>query len=128
MVGRVGNLGDWYARASVFVLSSRFEGFPNVLVEAMASGLPVVSADCETGPADIITHGQDGWLVEAHSAPALAAGMQTLLNDSDLRDALKTHACRLRIRLDPERLFASWQTLVNELLERPARVKPSCAE
>lgn len=128
LVGRVGNLGDWYARASMFVLSSRYEGFPNVLVEAMASGLPVVSADCETGPGDIITHGRDGWLVPVGSSEALADGMQRLLDDADLRETLQTQALRLRARLDPDSLFRRWQALVNELPAPDMGVKSSCAE
>ena len=61
--GRVGNVGDWYERANLYVMSSRFEGFGNTLGEAMAYGLPAVSFDCETGPRNIIRHETDGLLV-----------------------------------------------------------------
>lgn len=54
--GRVGNLSEWYESANLFAMSSRFEGFPMSLLEAMASGVAVVSFDCETGPRDIILH------------------------------------------------------------------------
>ena len=128
LAGRVGNLGDWYARASIFVLSSRYEGFPNVLVEAMASGLPVVSADCETGPADIITPGRDGLLVEALSVEALSTGMQQLMDDESLRRSLGMEAVALRQRLDPDRLFERWQRIIDELAVPATGVQRSCAE
>ena len=57
--GRVGNVQDWYERADLFLLPSRYEGFPNVLLEAMASGCCCVSSDCPQGPAELIRDGVD---------------------------------------------------------------------
>ena len=61
--GSVGNIGDWYSSADLFVLSSRFEGFPNTLLEAMAHGIAVIAADCPTGPRTLVRDGVDGLLV-----------------------------------------------------------------
>lgn len=76
----------YMARASVLVLSSLFEGFGNVLVEAMATGTPVVSVDCPDGPADILGHGKWGRLVPSGDVKALAAAItETLADPGDSR-------------------------------------------
>lgn len=72
-------------RADIFVLSSRWEGFGNVLVEAMAMGTPVVSTDCPHGPAEIIENDKTGLLVPTENPGALAAALQRLIDNRDLR-------------------------------------------
>lgn len=84
-VGRAGNVGDWYSRADLYVLCSRFEGFPNSLAEAMTYGCAVISYDCDTGPRDIINPGIDGVLVPPGDEKALAAEISALMADDNRR-------------------------------------------
>jgi glycosyltransferase involved in cell wall biosynthesis len=85
-------LGDRMRDASVLVLSSRFEGFPLILLEAMAAGLSVVSFDCPTGPGEIITDEANGLLVPAQSVPEMAAALDRVMSDESLRRRLAAAA------------------------------------
>lgn len=107
--GAVGNLADWYQRASVFVLASRYEGFPNVLAEAMGSGCACVAIDCPTGPRELIDHADNGLLVPCVSEPnlqldLLVENLSTVMADGVLRSELADRASSLRQRLAPERI------------------------
>jgi glycosyltransferase involved in cell wall biosynthesis len=82
----------FYATADLFVLSSNYEGFGNVIVEALAQGLPVVSTDCPSGPAEILENGRWGRLVPVGDATALAEAINDALEAEHDRDALKCRA------------------------------------
>jgi len=110
--GRVGNVQDWYERAALFVLSSEFEGFPNVLVEAMACGCPAVSFDCDAGPRDIVRPGVDGLLVPPKDgAPALADALASLMSDEPLRRAMGERARAVRERFSMDSIVRQWDEL-----------------
>lgn len=108
-VGRAGNVGDWYHRADLYVMSSRFEGFPNTLVEAMAHGVPAVSFDCETGPSDIIRHEVDGLLVPAQDRAGLNEALSRLMGDATLRTRFAARAVEVRERFSLSRVAALWE-------------------
>lgn len=111
--GRVGNLSDWYMRANLFVMSSRFEGFPNTLAEAMAHGLPVVSFDCDAGPRDIIRDGVDGYLVQPDAGKTgLSQAMETLMQDEGLRRKMGEAAKEIRQRFSIVRIAAEWDQVL----------------
>lgn len=102
--GRAGNVADWYGRADLFVLSSRYEGFPNVLLEAMASGLACLAIDCPTGPSDLIADGENGRLLPLHSSDPvgdLAAGLDCLMGEPQMRARLGQAARAVRERFSP---------------------------
>ena len=82
----------WYANADLFVLSSDYEGFGNVIVEALEHGVPVVSTDCPSGPREILENGKYGRLVPVGDPRALAAAMLESLQSSHDHGALKTRA------------------------------------
>jgi glycosyltransferase involved in cell wall biosynthesis len=89
--GIVGNITDWYTRAQIFVMSSRFEGFGNTLAEAMAHGCACVSFDCEAGPASIIRGPGEGILLPPEDVDALAASLDRLMSDPTLCDQFRAN-------------------------------------
>ena len=97
--GRVGNMTDWYRRATLFVLPSRYEGFPNVLLEAMAEGCCCVAADCPHGPSDLLRHDVDGLLLPMNTgATHWADCLVQLLQDPQRRQRLQMEAATVRQR------------------------------
>lgn len=107
--GRVGNAGDWYQRADLYAMSSRFEGFPNTLLEALAYGLPAVSFDCLTGPADLIRDGVDGYLVQPQDGPAgLAARLAALMQDPARCAAFAANASDVKQRYSFAAVGKAW--------------------
>ena len=109
--------GLWVETADVFVLSSRYEGWGAVLLEAMAAGLPVVSFDCDYGPRDMITDGKDGLLVAPGDIDALSAALSRLLINESLRDRLAGAAKVSACRFSPERVMARWDEVVQSALD-----------
>jgi glycosyltransferase involved in cell wall biosynthesis len=103
------------ARASVFVLSSRVEGFPMVLLEAMSVGLPVVSFNCPTGPRDVVREGIDGHVVPNGDGRALAAALSGLMADADRRRAFGAAAAEGILRYDVDTIAGRWEGLFDEL-------------
>ncbi|AGW12685.1 glycosyltransferase family 4 protein [Megalodesulfovibrio gigas] len=113
--GLAGNVGEWYAAADAFVLTSHYEGFPSTLLEALAAGVPAVSVDCLTGPRDILRHEVDGLLVPQDDAPALIAALDRMMTDDALRRACAARAVEARDRFALPRLAARWEALFMEL-------------
>ena len=98
--------------ADAFVLSSRYEGFPNVLLEALACGLPVVATDCPGGPRDILHGGEFGLLVPRDDPEALAAALQRVASDVNLRTRLSALARQATAKYAVDRVVARWEELL----------------
>ena len=110
--GHVDDPFSHYARAAMFVLPSRYEGMPNVLLEAMASGLPAVVSDASPGPLEEVTHGENGLVVPAGDVAALAGAMTRLAGDAELRRTMgevsRTRAAEHRL----EKTLAVWDAVI----------------
>jgi glycosyltransferase involved in cell wall biosynthesis len=115
LAGYTPDVGAWYRSAQLFVCSSRFEGFPNALVEAMAYGLPSISFDCKTGPREIIRDGIDGILVPAADEGALLAALGRAMSDAGLRERLGRRAAEVRTRFGITTISNLWETLFDTL-------------
>ncbi|MEV4255859.1 glycosyltransferase family 4 protein [Spirillospora sp. NPDC049652] len=105
-------------RASVYALSSRYEGMPLVLLEAMSKGVAVVSFDCPAGPAEMIEDGVNGLLVPPRDLDALTAALDRLMSDRDLRDRLGDAAPAATERYHLDRIGPLWIRLLDETLAR----------
>lgn len=106
------DVAAYYRQASLYVMTSRYEGLPMVLIEAMSFGLPLVAYDCKTGPAELIDNGVNGYLVPDDDAAAFSEGVLELMRDPALRDRFSVAALDKSRRFSPERIYPQWQQLI----------------
>ena len=132
LISRVGNVGDWYERADLFVLSSRFEGCPNVLMEAMASGTACLAIDCPTGPRELIQDGVNGELLpENADAQKLGNTIATLIENPLKLEGFGREARRIRELYSPSVVRKQFEDVVQQALDpmvmvfAPTRGSPS---
>lgn len=104
-----------YAESSIFVLSSRYEGFGMVLIEAMSFGIPCVSFDCNYGPSDIIRNNEDGFLVTNGNEKELAEKLQLLMKDETLRQEMGEKARKNVQRFLPQNIAKQWDELFKKI-------------
>jgi GalNAc-alpha-(1->4)-GalNAc-alpha-(1->3)-diNAcBac-PP-undecaprenol alpha-1,4-N-acetyl-D-galactosaminyltransferase len=108
-LGQVQNVEEWLGRAGLMIHSSRREGFPNAVLEAMGMGAAVICADCPSGPAELIQDGVNGRLVPVGDVAELARVMTELMRRSEVREALGHEAVRVRQQYDPSAIMAKWE-------------------
>lgn len=108
-------IGDEYAHSSMLVMSSHYEGFPMVMIEAMAYGLPVVSFDYKCGPKDIIQDGVNGLLVKDGDIEGLANAMMRLMDNEEERKVMGRNARRVTETYSEEKVMKKWVDLFTSL-------------
>ena len=118
LIGTTKDIFEWYKRASIFVLSSNREGFPNVLIEAMSMGCAVVSFDCPYGPGEIIKDGVNGLLIENQNSQALETAIKRLIEDQGLRERLSSEAVKVREIYNIKNIASKWKKIIKEVYER----------
>ncbi|MCF7560774.1 glycosyltransferase family 4 protein [Sabulilitoribacter multivorans] len=112
----VKNIQDKYKESSIYVMSSRYEGFGMVLIEAMAYGVPCISFDCPYGPSDIIQDNKNGILVENGDINALSNQISKLITDVNLRKSLGKEARNDVEDFLPNKIVAKWHSLFQSLI------------
>jgi glycosyltransferase involved in cell wall biosynthesis len=110
------NVACFMARAQVFLLSSRYEGWPNVLVEAMACGCPVVATDCHTGPREILGDNEHGLLVPVDDPEAMALEVEKLLLNDLLRKKFVERGLERASHFQTEKIAVKYVAVLNKLL------------
>lgn len=113
--GRVKNPYDYFRKADLFVLPSRYEGQPNALCEAMACGMAVVAANCSPGVAEVVHDGVNGLLTEPENVDSLAVAMDNLMSDKDRRASLGEQACLSTEPYQLNKVMSLWENLIREL-------------
>ena len=108
-------IGKEYTDSSMLVMSSNYEGFPMVMIEAMACGLPAVSFDFKCGPKDIIRHGENGLLVKNDDIHGLAEAMMKLMGDEELRRRMSMEARKVTETYSEEVVMKQWVELFEGL-------------
>jgi glycosyltransferase involved in cell wall biosynthesis len=116
--GFVENPWSYFARAAAFVCSSRWEGFGNVIIEAMACGVPVVATDCDFGPREIVRHGDSGLLVGAATVEALGDAIVSVLDDRQLASRLAEGAGRRARDFDVAHMARAYEQMFRELSDQ----------
>jgi GalNAc-alpha-(1->4)-GalNAc-alpha-(1->3)-diNAcBac-PP-undecaprenol alpha-1,4-N-acetyl-D-galactosaminyltransferase len=119
--GLVTNVQQYLYQADIFVMPSRFEGFPMALCEAMASGLPVIATDCLSGPREIVENGVNGMLVMTEDVDALAAGLDALMSNPAQRQQLAQNAPQILDRFGVEQVMKIWQEAIDRVIARKRR-------
>ena len=109
------NIGKEYSESSIIVMSSHYEGFPMVMIEAMACGLPAVCFDFKCGPRDIIEEGENGLIVKDGDVEGLAEAIVKLMKDEELRKRMGENAKRVVETYSEERVMGLWEELFEEI-------------
>ncbi len=115
LAGAQKDVASFYFISSLFVLSSREEGFPMVLCEAMSCGCASIAFDCKTGPSEIITDGEDGVLIREGDVRALIASLSLMIADDEKRERIANEATKIKDKLGVLKIAAKWEEIFAKL-------------
>lgn len=116
-MGQSSHLEKEIQDASLFILSSDYEGMPNALMEAMAMGIPVISTDCPCGgPAELIEDGVSGLLVPVGDEKELASAIMRVLRDPELWERLSRNGMEVKKKVSPDKIYGEWKAFVEEII------------
>jgi len=116
--GYVTNVSDWILRSSIFALPSRYEGFPNALLEAMQLGTACVGFDCPSGPGDLIVDGNNGLLVSPGDVDAFSEALRRLALNRPLRERLAREATKVAGTFSINRVYGLWVETLDSVYQR----------
>lgn len=116
LMGQSSDIYSVLKTMAMFVMTSRWEGLPMVLIEAKAKGLPIVSFDIYSGPSDVVRDGVDGYLVEPFDFDAMAEKINYLIEHPEVRAEFSSHARGNLDKFSRENIVAQWRELIDELL------------
>lgn len=112
--GQVDNMYELYNEYAFIVMTSRYEGFPMVLLEAASCGLPMVSFDIETGPNEIIENGSNGYLINSHSDSDMIIAIDSLIEDIELRKTMSNNCLKTAEKFSIDKILDQWIRLFQQ--------------
>lgn len=112
--GKQDNVEELYGQSSIFAFTSSSEGFPNVIGEAMSAGLPVVAFDCVAGPSDMISDGQNGFLIPLFDSDEFAHKLSKLMSDETLRKQMGANALQSIQRFSKEKICEEFYQFITK--------------
>ena len=115
-VGNVRNVWDYYNQAKIFAFTSNSEGFPNSLLEAMSFGLPCISTDCDSGPAEIIINDESGYLIEINNRTQLEDRLSQLINNQAICNKFSQNAISTTQKFNMFEVRKLWEVEIQKLL------------
>ncbi|TGY46118.1 glycosyltransferase family 4 protein [Clostridium perfringens] len=116
LINHTKEIEKYYKNAACYILSSRYEGFPMVILEAESFGLPIISFDCKTGPAEMIIDGENGYLIEQGNVEKLSKAMLKFTNSNEQRINMSNKSKEIVYNFSIEKIVDEWEDMLYDLL------------